>query len=81
ADLVLEPDAENPKGRLQEILQASGAEPPSYQVEEVTGPDHQRLFRCSVHHLGQCLAEGEGPSKKTAESAAATAALQDLRAG
>lgn len=80
AGLVLEPDAENPKGQLQEILQSSGVEPPVYRVEEATGPDHQRLFRCSVHHLGRRLAEGAGPSKKMAESAAARAALEQLHA-
>jgi ribonuclease-3 len=79
AGLTLEPDAENPKGQLQEALQASGEEPPAYRVEEATGPDHQRMFRCSVHHLGRQLGEGEGPSKKAAESAAARAALTHLQ--
>lgn len=79
AGLILEPDADNPKGQLQELLQTSGVEPPSYLLEEVMGPDHERLFRCSVHHLGRRLAQGEGPSKKVAEAAAARAALERLR--
>lgn len=77
--LILEPDADNPKGLLQELLQAPGLEPPAYTLEETLGPDHERQFRCSVQHLGKRLAEGDGPSKKAAEAAAARAALERLR--
>ncbi len=73
------PDLENPKGELQERLQADSLEGPEYRLEAVTGPDHDRLFECSVHHGGQELGRGTGKSKKDAESQAALQALQTLR--
>jgi ribonuclease III len=74
------PIIENPKGELQELLQARSPEAPEYQVLSATGPDHDRVFECTVHHGGVELARGRGKSKKAAESDAALAALQKLRA-
>ena len=74
------PILENPKGELQELLQSVSSEPPQYQVASATGPDHDRIFECTVHHAGQELARGSGRSKKAAESEAAFAALAKLRA-
>jgi ribonuclease-3 len=74
------PTLENPKGELQELLQAVSAEAPLYQVVSATGPDHDRVFECTVLHGGVELARGQGKSKKAAESAAALAALEKLRA-
>ncbi len=45
----------------------------------VSGPDHDRIFECTVHHGGAELARGRGRSKKSAESDAALAALTKLR--
>lgn len=73
------PILENPKGELQEFLQAQSAEPPQYHVVSSSGPDHDRLFECTVHHGGVELARGQGKSKKAAESEAALAALKKLR--
>ena len=73
------PTIENPKGELQEMLQATSAEPPDYHVVSTTGPDHDRVFECTVHHGGVELARGVGKSKKAAESEAALAALNNLR--
>ena len=73
------PTIENPKGELQEMLQATSAEPPDYHVVSTTGPDHDRVFECTVHHGGVELARGVGKSKKAAESEAALAALNKLR--
>ena len=70
---------ENPKGELQELLQATSPEPPRYEVKSSTGPDHNRNFECAVHHHGEELGRGFGRSKKLAESSAALAALQRLR--
>ena len=70
---------ENPKGELQEILQANSTEAPQYQLESVSGPDHDRLFECAVYHQGVELGRGKGKSKKEAESRAALAALANLR--
>ena len=73
------PTIENPKGELQELLQARSAESPEYHVVSATGPDHDRVFECTVQHEGVELARGSGKSKKAAESDAALAALKKLR--
>jgi len=73
------PTIENPKGELQEFLQARSPEAPQYHVVSATGPDHDRVFECIVQHGGVELARGRGKSKKAAESEAALAALKTLR--
>ncbi|PWU12892.1 MAG: ribonuclease III [Verrucomicrobia bacterium] len=73
------PILENPKGELQELLQSLSPEAPRYHVASATGPDHDRIFECTVHHAGSELARGTGKSKKAAESEAANAALRKLR--
>jgi ribonuclease-3 len=78
-DLSVLPVIENPKGELQEFLQAGSPEGPIYTVQSASGPDHDRVFVCTVQHLGVELGIGKGKSKKTAESAAAAAALGKLR--
>lgn len=77
--LMVIPVLENPKGELQEMLQSVSSEAPHYHVVNVSGPDHDRLFECTVHHEGRELARGQGKSKKSAESEAALAALRTLR--
>jgi ribonuclease-3 len=72
------PILENPKGELQELLQARSTQAPEYRVVAATGPDHDRVFECTVHHEGVELARGQGKSKKLAESEAAMAALAAL---
>jgi|ERR1051325_11642194 ribonuclease-3 len=78
-ELSVIPILENPKGELQEFLQSVSSEAPHYTVVSATGPDHDRLFECTVHHCGMELARGQGKSKKTAQSEAALAALNKLR--
>jgi ribonuclease III len=77
--LSVPPTIENPKGELQELLQARSPEAPEYHVVSATGPDHDRVFECVVQHAGTELARGSGKSKKAAESDAAMAALKKLR--
>ncbi|MCI0744858.1 MAG: ribonuclease III [Verrucomicrobia subdivision 3 bacterium] len=72
------PNIDNPKGELQEMLQSRSSEAPRYETTSVTGPDHDRVFECAVHHEGRELGRGTGKSKKAAESQAALAALQTL---
>ena len=79
AELSAEPTIANPKGELQELMQATSPEAPRYEVTAATGPDHSREFECRVTHAGVELARGRGHSKKIAESNAAFAALQNLR--
>lgn len=73
------PTLENPKGELQELLQSISSLAPQYHVLAASGPDHDRVFECTVHHNGVELARGQGKSKKAAESEAALAALIKLR--
>ncbi len=78
--LILEPGLGNPKGELQERLQAASLESPRYQLVAVAGPDHDRVFESAVLHGGVELGRGTGKSKKAAETEAAVAALEKLRA-
>jgi len=73
------PNLDNPKGELQEILQAESPEAPVYRLESVSGPDHDRVFECTVQYRGQEIGRGSGKSKKQAESHAAESALKGLR--
>jgi ribonuclease III len=70
---------ENPKGELQELLQARSLNAPQYQMISADGPDHDRNFVCAVLHDDMELARGCGKNKKAAESDAARAALKKLR--
>lgn len=72
------PNLDNPKGELQEMLQARSPEAPQYVLTAASGPDHDREFECAVLHEGVELARGLGKSKKLAESQAAYAALRML---
>jgi ribonuclease-3 len=78
-NVTIVPALDNPKGELQELIQAASIESPQYHVVSATGPDHDRVFECTVHHAGVELARGTGRSKKAAESEAARAALARLR--
>jgi ribonuclease III len=80
-ELRIIPILQNPKGELQELLQADSIEAPCYLLHSVAGPDHDRRFECAVLHRGVELARGVGRSKKEAESQAALAALESLAAG
>ena len=60
-------------------MQSRSPEAPEYHVVSATGPDHDRIFECTVQHEGVELARGGGKSKKAAESDAARAALKKLR--
>jgi ribonuclease-3 len=72
-------DQENPKGRLQEMVQPEhGNEALRYQVTATLGADHAREYEVSVFLLERRLGGGRGPSKKLAEEAAARAALAAL---
>lgn len=64
------------KTRLQELVQKSNKETPTYELISEEGPPHDRLFRACVKVLQQILAEGVGRSKKMAEQAAAHEAIK-----
>jgi ribonuclease-3 len=78
-ELTAIPTLDNPKGELQEMLQARSPDAPQYDLVRASGPDHDRNFECVVSHGGIELGRGVGKSKKAAESEAAIAALKALR--
>jgi ribonuclease III len=73
-------DAENPKGRLQELVQPlHGNNAVRYDVIAAKGEDHAREYEVAVYVVDQLRGTGRGTSKKLAEEAAARAALTALR--
>lgn len=66
----------NPKGELQEVLQAIEPQAPVYRIIGESGPDHRRVFQSEVTWRGKLLATGKGKSKKEAEIRAAAEALR-----
>ncbi|MDX2111211.1 MAG: ribonuclease III [Verrucomicrobiota bacterium] len=67
---------ENPKGRLQELVQSElGNDVMLYTLKEVTGPDHLKQFAIALSIGGEVLGNGRGNSKKEAEENAAREAL------
>jgi len=74
---LLEDPAEfNPKGKLQEILQAIRPSPPDYSVREISSKPGSSEFFCTVSWSGLELGSGSGLSKKQAQVAAASRALE-----
>ncbi len=76
ARVDLEPVERNPKGELQEILQEIKPQSPLYAVSQDSGPDHQRIFYAMVEWDKIELGKGFGSSKKAAQIAAASDALE-----
>jgi ribonuclease-3 len=72
-----EPLEVNPKGQLQEILQAISPRSPVYELLAQEGREHERTFSVRVVWEAQVLGAGIGRSKKLAETAAALAALRE----
>jgi len=66
------------KSRLQELLHERGLEPPTYEILEETGPDHQKVFSIVVMVDGKRIAGGTGRSKKEAAQSAAGEAIRQL---
>lgn len=70
----------SPKSRLQEYTQRTSGNRPTYRLLDATGPDHEKSFRIEVWVDGTILGVGEGPSRRTAETAAASQAMERLLA-
>ena len=71
----------SPKSRLQELTQRSSGERPDYRLADVSGPDHEKRFVVEVAVGGRIAGTGTGGSRRSAETAAAAAALETLAAG
>ena len=66
----------DPKTKLQEIVQMGGAASPRYVITGESGPDHKKMFECDVLVENNVMGHGAGASKKEAEKAAAEEALK-----
>jgi ribonuclease-3 len=71
-------DLKAPKSRLQERSLASTGRPPSYRIVSSEGPDHERHFIVEVSVDGRALGQGEGRSRREAETMAAEGAIRAL---
>lgn len=72
---------DNPKGRLQELVQPlHGNHAVRYAVAATEGEDHARSYEIEVFLNDRLLGRGRGTSKKLAEEAAAREALLALAA-
>jgi len=74
--MIHSPEERNPKGELQEHLQAIHPQAPVYRIIGESGPDHRRVFQAEVSWDSMVLATGKGKSKKDAETRAAAEALR-----
>jgi ribonuclease-3 len=67
--------AKDPKTALQEWAQSRGKPLPAYRIVSRLGPDHAPVFTVEASVEGLTPASGLGPSRQTAEKAAAEALL------
>ena len=67
------------KTALQEITQAEFGSIPEYKLEGSYGPDHQKEFEVSIYIDGESYGKAMGKSKKLAQQAVATIALDILK--
>ena len=73
--ILAQPEEDNPKGILQEVLQGHDPESPSYHIVEIQGPAHRKEFTSKVIWKKDTLGQGSGLSKKASEIEAAKNAL------
>ena len=66
------------KSALQERAQAEGHGVPSYELVDLSGPDHERRFVVEVAYAPGIAERGEGRTKKAAEISAARALMERL---
>jgi len=68
----------NAKSILQEYTQSINKQLPEYELVNITGPAHKRVFEVSVSFQGEKIAQGQGKSKKEAQQNAAYLACKNL---
>ncbi len=72
--------AKDPKTTLQEHLQARSLPPPTYQIQQIQGNQHQQTFTVCCHIVHYNLSTtGRDTNRRKAEQAAAAAALNRLQ--
>ena len=79
SELTLVDTNKDPKTRLQEFLQSRSSDLPLYEVVDIQGEPHCRIFfvECQVSLLNE-KTRGQGASRRIAEQVAATSALVAL---
>ena len=68
----------NYKGQLIEYCHANAINNPKFNLVNVSGPDHQKMFEVHVTINGDGYPTGVGTDKKSAEQSAAQKALDSL---
>ncbi|MEI6148917.1 MAG: ribonuclease III [bacterium] len=69
---------DNPKGKLQELVQRRYGRGPEYRCVGEDGPPHQKTFSIEAVVNGKIAGCGTGPNRRTAEVKAATEAVRAL---
>ncbi len=67
---------QDPKSQLQEVVQSKQGFTPVYKVISEEGPDHDKIFTVGAYIDGALKGQGTGPSKQSAQVAAAEIALK-----
>ena len=70
----------NYKGKLIEYCHSHDIQNPTFELKDISGPDHQRTFEIQVKIGSKKYDSGLGTNKKTAEQIAAKLALEELGA-
>ena len=69
---------DNPKGRLQEMVQRKWRTNPHYRVVKQSGPSHARTFFVQAEINGAAVGSGRGSCKRDAEQNAAQDAISRM---
>ncbi len=80
-DILSQGSWQDPKSRLQEIIQSEEGYTPVYRVLAEEGPDHDKKFTVGVFVDKKLLGQGSGPSKQAGQQSAAEAALRIYEGG
>ncbi len=76
--LLVEGIPQDPKSKLQELVQQMSKATPQYQLVSAEGPDHAKSFEVEVLMNGEPMGRGRGARKLDAEKEAALQALDRL---
>ena len=72
--------ATNYKGKLIEYCHIKDIGSPTFNIKDISGPDHQKTFEIQVKIDDRSFSTGMGLDKKSAEQTAAKIALEQLNA-
>lgn len=75
-NVITQDDLQDPKSRLQEIIQAQIGVTPSYDLISCKGPEHNKQFVMGLYLGDKIVARGTGATKRKAEQDAAKQALE-----